>query len=141
VRLPRKLDPAAVLEDLLASNGWRDSWRNGVYDFLHYHSQIHETLAVARGRAKLRLGGSHGRTVNVKSGDVIVIPAGVGHQCLSASDDFLVVGTYPANGKYDECRSKRQEHDRAVKRIAKVTRPRKDPVYGKEGPLRRAWSA
>ena len=37
VRLPESLDPAAVFEELFASNGWQDSWRDGIYDFSHYH--------------------------------------------------------------------------------------------------------
>src|SRR5262245_5775148 len=48
VRL-RDFDPAAIFEDLFARNGWGDSWRNGVYDHLHYHSRIHEVMGVARG--------------------------------------------------------------------------------------------
>ena len=46
VRFPRDLDPAAVIEDIFARNGWRDSWRDGIYDYLHYHSRIHEVLGL-----------------------------------------------------------------------------------------------
>ena len=80
--------PEKTIEGLFGANGWGAMWRNGVYDFLHYHSRIHEALAVARGRAKLRLGGSRGRTINVKAGDVAIIPAGVGHQRLRAAMTF-----------------------------------------------------
>jgi len=139
VRFPKRLDPAAVLEDLFARNGWGDSWRAGIYDYLHYHSRIHEVLAVARGTAKVRLGGSKGRTVKISAGDVAIIPAGTGHQCLGASKDFLAVGAYPRTGTYDECKASRAEYDKARKRILKVRRPRKDPVFGKDGPLVRAW--
>jgi hypothetical protein len=55
VRFPPKLDPAAVLEELFKSYGWGNSWRNGIYDYVHYHSQIHEVLGTARGTAKVNL--------------------------------------------------------------------------------------
>ena len=31
VSLADDFDPAAVFEELFARNGWRDSWRNGIY--------------------------------------------------------------------------------------------------------------
>lgn len=85
------LDPAAVVEDLFEAHGWGDTWRNGIYDYVHYHSRIHEVLGVARGKARVRFGGSKGRIFTLKAGDVAVLPAGTGHQCLSAESDFLVV--------------------------------------------------
>jgi uncharacterized protein YjlB len=89
VKLPERLDPAAVMEVIFKRNGWGDSWRNGIYDYVHYHSRIHEVLGVARGTAKVRFGGKKGRTLKVKAGDVAILPAGTGHQCLSSSDDFF----------------------------------------------------
>jgi uncharacterized protein YjlB len=139
VQLPRTLDPAAVMEDLFESNGWGDSWRNGIYDYLHYHSCIHEVLGVARGSVKVRLGGDRGRTFKFNAGDIVILPAGTGHQCLGASKDLLVVGAYPTSGRYDECRPDPDEHDRRVKSIAKVKRPRKDPVFGATGSLLKLW--
>jgi uncharacterized protein YjlB len=50
IRLPAALDPAAVFEDLFESNGWGDMWRDGIYDWVHYHSRTHEVLGIARGR-------------------------------------------------------------------------------------------
>jgi uncharacterized protein YjlB len=139
VRLPAALDPAAVFEELFARNGWGDSWRNGIYDFVHYHSRIHEALGIARGQARVQFGGPHGRIRAVKAGDVAVLPAGTGHQCLEASDDFLVVGAYPPTGTYDLCRAAAADRTRALETIPKVAAPRQDPVYGKDGPLVRAW--
>ena len=138
MRLPKNLDPAAVFEELFESNGWGDSWRNGIYDYVHYHSRIHEVLGIARGEGKVQFGGHLGRTLKVKAGDVAILPAGTGHQCLSASKDFLVIGAYPPSGKYDECTSS-EDHERALSAIPKVGRPRKDPVYGTKGPLLKAW--
>jgi uncharacterized protein YjlB len=141
ISLPRSVDPAAVWEDLFNSNGWGDSWRNGIYDYLHYHSRIHEVLGVARGSATVRLGGNKGRTVKIKAGDVVIVPAGTGHQCLKASKSFLVVGAYPPVGTYDECGPTAAEHARGVKAVRRVARPRKDPVFGPRGPLLKVWRA
>jgi uncharacterized protein YjlB len=138
---PRSLDPAAVCEDLFEANGWGDSWRNGIYDWLHYHSRIHEVLGIARGGAKVRFGGKKGRTLTLKAGDVAILPAGTGHQCLSASKDFLTVGAYPPAGTYDECRPTAEDHARSVKTVRRVARPRKDPVFGGKGPLLAVWKA
>jgi uncharacterized protein YjlB len=139
VRLTRDLDPAAIFEDLFARNGWAESWRNGVYDYLHYHSRIHEVMGVARGSAVVQFGGTRGRKLRVKAGDVLVLPAGTGHQSVSASEDFLVVGAYPAAGTYDVCRPTPQAYEKASKTAPKVPPPRRDPVYGKDGPLLALW--
>lgn len=138
VRFPARCDPAAVWEDLFERNGWDDSWRDGIYDYVHYHSRIHEVLGIARGHGRVQLGGARGRILTLKAGDAAILPAGTGHQCLGASDDFLVVGAYPPFGTYDEC-TNAQAHKRALVTIPKVGRPRKDPVYGASGPLLKVW--
>jgi uncharacterized protein YjlB len=141
VMLPRDLDPAAVFEELFATNGWKDSWRNGVYDFLHFHTHTHEVLGIARGSVRVEFGGAHGRTIDLRAGDVVILPAGTGHCRRSASHDLLVVGAYPAGGKYDQPKPGGVDHGKAVLAIAKVRRPNKDPVYGKTGLLRRIWGS
>ena len=139
VRRPRAFDPAAVYEALFAANGWKESWRDGIYHFLHFHTRTHEVLGIARGQARVQFGGDKGRTLTVKAGDVIVLPAGTGHRRLSASDDLLVVGAYPAGGRYDEPKPGEIAHGTALKRIVAVKRPARDPVYGRAGPLGEAW--
>jgi len=139
VKLPTEFDPAAVFEDLFGKNGWSDSWRDGVYDYLHYHSRIHEVMGVARGSAVVQFGGKEGRKINIKRCDVLVLPAGTGHECLWASDDFLVVGAYPATGTYDVFRTSPAEHAKALTTVPKVPPPRRDPIYGQDGPLCRLW--
>ena len=96
-------------------------------------------MGVARGSAEVQFGGKDGRKVTIKRGDVLVLPAGTGHECLSASDDFLVVGAYPATGTYDVCRTSPEEHAKALKTVPKVPPPRRDPVYGKAGRLLHLW--
>jgi uncharacterized protein YjlB len=138
VRLPAELDPAAIFEDLFASNGWGDSWRDGIYDYGHYHSRIHEVLGIARGEGKAQFGGKRGRVVTLRAGDVAILPAGTGHECLQASKDFLVVGAYPPDGTYDECTSS-MDYRKAVQTISRVKRPAKDPIFGRAGPLVQLW--
>jgi uncharacterized protein YjlB len=139
VDLARAADPAAVFEELFAANDWGESWRNGIYDYVHYHSAIHEALGIARGRARVRLGGEKGEEVDLEAGDVVVLPAGTGHQCLMQSEDFLVVGAYPPSGEYDLCRGSKADHEKALAAIPLCPPPNFDPVYGKSGPLTKHW--
>ncbi|MBD0416972.1 cupin [Tianweitania sp. Rool2] len=138
VRLSAGLDPATIFEELFARNGWGGSWRNGIYDYVHYHSGIHEVLGIARGSGVVQLGGRQGRILTFEAGDVAILPAGTGHQRLEASNDFLVVGAYPPEGAYDECTS-REDHARAVRSIQQAKKPATDPVYGANGPLIDLW--
>jgi uncharacterized protein YjlB len=141
VTLPRSLDPAAVWEELFESNQWDDCWRGEIYEYLHYHSRIHEVLGIAKGSAKVRFGGRNGRTLKLKAGDAVILPAGTGHQCLWASKSFMAVGAYPPSGSYDECRPTAREHARSVKSVRAVARPRKDPLFGSQGPFLKLWKA
>jgi uncharacterized protein YjlB len=132
-------DPEQVIEQTFARHGWGDMWRNGIFNYVHYHSMIHEALGVARGRAKVRFGGAAGRLIELAAGDVAVLPAGTGHHCLWASPKLCVIGAYPGSGTYDLCRGSKAEHARALASIPKVPLPDSDPVHGKDGPLRQLW--
>jgi len=139
IRLDPAFDRAAIFEELFASNGWKDAWRDGIYEFLHFHSSTHEVLGIARGHASVEFGGNHGGTFTVRAGDVIVIPAGTGHCRNSASRDFLVVGAYPQAGEYDEPKPGEIDHAEAAAEIARAKAPAKDPVFGRDGPMRQLW--
>jgi uncharacterized protein YjlB len=134
-------DPARAIETLFAHNGWgRGQWRNGIYPFVHYHSMIHEALGIARGTARVQLGGPKGETFDFAAGDVAVLPAGTGHQRLSGSADLLVIGAYPPEGTYNLCRGDNPaDRDTAFTTIPKVPMPESDPVLGKGGGLSKLW--
>lgn len=132
-------DAAGDCERLFAAHRWRDAWRNGIYAHDHFHATTHEVLGVVRGQAHVRFGGPGGLIVEVQAGDVIVVPAGVGHRKMGASADLLVVGAYPEGGEPDICTGTAWEHDRAVERIAQVPMPAEDPVFGASGPLLERW--
>ena len=133
VAFDRRYDPAAILETIFNANGWAQAWRNGIYDFVHYHSQIHEVLGIAKGSATLRLGGNKGTSLHISAGDVVVVPAGVGHECLKAGKAFLVVGAYPPSGTYNECRGSFQERDKAIVSIRRTAVPKRNPLFGLAG--------
>ena len=133
--------PEKTIEGLFGVHGWGEMWRNGVYDFLHYHATVHEALGVARGHARVRFGGDHGREFDIAAGDVAILPAGTGHQCISASPDFCVVGAYPPGPSMDLVRPTREAHAKALKTIPQVKVPKTDPVLGMDGPLVRLWKA
>ena len=142
VHLDDAYDPAVIFEELFASNGWTDAWRDGIYDFLHFHTRTHEVLGIARGHARVQFGGKRGRIIDLRAGDVIVLPAGTAHCRKSASHDLLVVGAYPKNGgSYDEPKPEDIDPEKARADIKKVKLPARDPVFGSKGGVRTIWPA
>lgn len=132
-------DPAAVLEERIRQHGWGSCWGNGIFTCPDFHSTAREVLGIASGEARVRLGGQTGIGTTVRVGDVVIIPAGVGHQNLGSSPDFLVVGGYPDGQTWDLCRGRADERSRARRNIEAVALPARDPVYGREGPLCARW--
>jgi uncharacterized protein YjlB len=132
---------AAAIERIFAAHRWPPAWRDGVHPFHHFHSTAHEVLGVARGQASVLFGGPGGTVLTVRAGDVVVLPAGVGHCNQGQSDDLLVVGAYPDNAPAPDLRrGKAAEHDAAVRAIGRVPMPAADPVDGDAGALLTAWT-
>jgi uncharacterized protein YjlB len=139
INLAGSPDPEDVVEKAFAANGWGNMWRNGIYPYAHYHTMIHEAMGVARGRATVRFGGEKGEEIQITPGDVVILPAGTGHQCLTQTPTLVVIGAYPKNGTYNLCRASKAEHAKALVSIPKVPLPATDPAFGPQGPLMTLW--
>jgi uncharacterized protein YjlB len=141
VKLPAHGDAATTMERVFTRHGWTGGWRNGVFNYPHYHSNAHEVLGCYAGKATLQLGGSSGIVVELARGDVLVLPAGVAHKSVTTSPDFKVVGAYANGTGYDMQRAGAQPREEIEQRIAGVALPERDPVHGEQGPLREHWAA
>jgi uncharacterized protein YjlB len=130
---------ASEIEQKFKENQWSNSWRDTIYSFHHYHSITHEVMGVIQGHALLQLGGPKGKKLEVKKGDVIIIPAGVAHKLVESWDEFQVVGAYPGGRSWDILKGEHGERPAADKDIAKVPRPEKDPLLGADRGLRKIW--
>ncbi len=130
---------ARSIESILHKNKWFNGWRNGIYDFHHYHSTAHECLFVYSGRAHAQFGGEQGVDLEIDSGDMVVLPAGTGHKRLMSTMDFKVIGVYPDGQDWDMNYGYKDERWNALSNIKKVPLPEKDPLYGEKGPLMKHW--
>ena len=118
-----------------AENGWQGIWRNGIYDYHHYHTMAHEVLGIARGLATVMLGGPGGRELDVLAGDCLILPAGTGHCRIRASADFLVIGAYPP-GQDPDLRTD-APGDAGLHYIETLPLPATDPLGGEA--LTKLW--
>lgn len=135
--IPAEGEMAPKFEARFRENGWQGIWRNGVFDYQHYHTGAHEVLGIAGGKAVLLIGGPDGEQLSVHAGDCLVLPAGTGHMRLDASRDVLVVGAYPTGQHADIQRGAASEEQLAT--IAALPLPATDPLDGESGALSRYW--
>ncbi|WP_117191029.1 cupin [Rhizobium terrae] len=136
---PAEGETAPKFEARFAENGWQGIWRNGIFDYQHYHTGAHEVLGIAGGRARLLLGGPNGNELSVVAGDCLVLPAGTGHKRIDASRDFLVIGGYPP-GQHADIQTGPASEEQLAK-IASLPCPAADPIDGENGALIRHWSS
>lgn len=133
-------DPSRCKE-LLSQNGWGGAWVDGVFSYHHYHSNAHEVLCVVGSSAIIAFGGPEGETVEVEAGDVVVIPAGVGHCNKESKGGFSVLGAYPRGQEsYDLRTGEEDERPEVLENIRNVPLPESDPLFGERGPLLQRWS-
>lgn len=120
------------------AHNWGKSWVNGVFSYHHFHSNSHEVLGCFAGSATVQFGGEDGPRIDMKAGDAVLIPAGVGHKNLRSTPDFGVVGAYPPGTTHDLCVGQ-GDPDKARASIAAVPIPDTDPVLGTSGGILTHW--
>jgi len=113
-------------------NGWTGIWTDTIYDYTHFHSNAHEVLGIAEGKVTVLLGGVAGRRFRLKAGDILAIPAGVGHCRVGEATDLKVIGAYPPGQSHFTIKRKGRS-------VPRVKLPDADPFYGPAGPLTRCW--
>jgi uncharacterized protein YjlB len=133
-------DASDWLENTFKKNNWLNNWRDIVLPYDHFHSNTHEVLGLGRGKVSLKIGGVNGKIFDLNIGDVLIIPAGVGHHSVSAHTNYQFVGGYP-NGNDWDLKTGLEEHERTtiLKAISNLAIPDKDPIFGQEGLLFAKW--
>ena len=129
---PNASEKARQFREAFKRNGWKGVWTDTIYDYTHFHSNAHEVLGIAEGKVTILLGGEEGRRVRLKAGDMLAIPAGVGHRRIGGDAGLKVIGAYPRGQSHFTMKRK----GRAVPR---VKLPDTDPLYGLDGPLTQYW--
>lgn len=128
-------------ELLFSQNGWGNNWHDTILTEDHFHSNTHEILGLKSGQARLMLGGVNGKIVTVEKGDVIIIPAGVGHFSVDNSLEYQFVGGYPNGADWNlKFSLKKEDRSSVLTEIASIPLPDKDPVFGDNGPLFDYWT-
>jgi len=125
---------------MLKKNGWGGTWVYTVYPFWHFHTRGHEVLACVSGEARIGFGGKEGIVAEVRLGDVCVIPVGVGHKRVEASEDFLVAGGYPPGQEGNIVRPGEMDDADIAREVGSVPLPQTDPLSGATDGVVALWS-
>ena len=99
-------DKARLFRQRFKDNGWSGFWTDTIYDFTHFHSNAHEVLGIAKGGVNLRLGGEAGSLFRLKAGDMVILPAGVGHRRVGDDTGLKIVGAYPGGQSHYDMKRK-----------------------------------
>ena len=66
--MPDSGDLGAAFEILFERNAWPTQWRDGIFDYHHFHATAHEILGVTDGSAQVIVGGPGGTVVTLFAG-------------------------------------------------------------------------
>jgi uncharacterized protein YjlB len=124
---------------LLERNGWVGTWIYTIYPFWHFHTKGHEVLIGVAGSALIGFGSVDGIEVEMKPGDLALIPAGVGHKRIRGDDGFQVAGGYPVGQSGNIVRPGELELHEVEQALSLLSLPESDPLTGESGGLLDHW--
>jgi uncharacterized protein YjlB len=130
------------MEAIMRVNKWVPSWHahHGMWPRHHFHTEAHEIICVTRGVHTAQFGGHDGVRGTLETGDVIVIPAGVGHRGLEFSDDLnLTGGFHEGYGIVDFRMGFPDEYEQVSQQARLIPVLDYDPFFGVGGPLAEIW--
>ncbi|PZQ45346.1 MAG: hypothetical protein DI551_07575 [Micavibrio aeruginosavorus] len=130
---------AKYFESCFDQNGWAGIWTDTVYDYTHFHPNAHEVIGVSMGKGRIQIGGEKGRAFDLNAGDMLILPAGTGHRRIGQSPEFQAVGAYPWGQENYETARNAADMAGTLARIKEVELPRRDPLFGFDGPLLDHW--
>lgn len=138
------LEDSYTADDVLKffeNNGYTNGWIGGIKDRHHFHSNAHEALACTEGEVTVQFGGQNGEMRTLRKGDVVLLPAGVAHKKLDATQGFEIVGAYPSNGDdFDFQYGDASDYEAIKENIHNVSTPLTDPVTGDPGDMDEYWN-
>lgn len=132
-------DKSNWFESTFIANGWTNNWRDIILPYDHFHSTTHEVLGVGRGDVTLQVGGRLGQQLSLHAGDVVILPAGVGHYALTLNNDYEIVGGYPEGKSWDLLMGNEENREKALIKIKNLPIPFTDPIAGEHGTLLTYW--
>ena len=139
-RLPAEARSGERAQALFRQNGWQGTWVYTVFPYWHFHTSGHEVLACVSGSARIGFGGDRGLKADVAVGDVVIIPAGVGHRRYDASPDFQIAGGYPPGQDGNIVRPGEMDDQALAREIAAVALPETDPISGLADGVVATWA-
>lgn len=134
--------PVVEMEAIMRQNRWMPSWHAhlGMWPRHHFHSEAHEFICVTRGSHAGKFGGHDGQHASLNQGDVVVIPAGVGHCGFELSDDLNLTGGFNEGfGVVDFRMGFPEEYADVSRRAREIPLVDFDPFFGVNGPLVQIW--
>ncbi|MBM6614797.1 cupin domain-containing protein [Desemzia sp. RIT804] len=123
----------------LEKNGYTNGWIGGIFTYHHFHSNTHEVLVCISGEAQVQLGGPDREIYPFKMGDALLLPAGVAHKLIKATDDFQIVGAYPEGKEPDMQKGDTNNYEEMKINISRLGIPEYDPIEKTQGGVFEYW--